>query len=99
MDAFGLSSMTAAFDQRISLLEAEILNPKTPEEERLADLHIANECERIRQERDQLYATGDRIGNKARRRIEGHVEASTFRMPRVFKVSMGRDSSNYLGGN
>jgi hypothetical protein len=99
MDAFGLSSMTDAFDQRISLLEAEILNPKTPEEERLADLYIANECERIRQERDQLYATGDRIGNKARRRMEGHVEASTFRMPRVFKVSMGGNSPAYLGGN
>jgi hypothetical protein len=99
MDAFGLSSMTAAFDQRISLLEAEILNPKTPEEERLADLHIANECERIREERDAAYDAGERIGNKTRRRNGGNVEASTFRMPRVFKVSMGRDSSAYLGGS
>jgi hypothetical protein len=99
MDAFGLSSMTAAFDQRISLLDAEILNPKTPEEEALASLHIASECEKIRAERDLLYATGDRIGNKAKRRIEGHVEASTFRMPRVFKVSMGGNSPAYLGGN
>jgi hypothetical protein len=90
--------MTAAFSERLSLLDEVILNPRTPEEEALASLHIASECEKIRAERDQLYATGDRIGNKARRRIEGHVEASTFRMPRVFKVSMGRDSSSYLGG-
>jgi hypothetical protein len=82
-----------------SLIDEVIVNPQTPEEEALENARIARMCEKIRAERDQIYATGDRIGNKARRRMEGHVEASTFRMPKVFKVSMGRDSSNYLGGN
>ena len=82
-----------------SLIDEVIVNPQTPEEEALENARIARMCEQIRAERDQLYATGDRIGNKAKRRMEGHVEASTFRMPKVFKVSLSRDASVFLGGN
>jgi hypothetical protein len=82
-----------------SLIDEVIVNPQTPEEEALENARIARMCEQIRAERDAAYDAGERIGNKTRRRNGGNVEASTFRMPRVFNVSMGRDSSSYLGGN
>jgi hypothetical protein len=88
--------MTAAFSERLSLLDEVILNPRTPEEEALASLHIASECEKIHEERRAASANGRR----PRRDIafEPNMGRMDY-MPPVYSVPFSGQSSTYLGSH
>lgn len=88
--------MTAAFDERLSLLDEVILNPQTPEEEALESARIARECAKIHEERRALEA------HRRRPRREIAFEPSMSRMdymPPVYSVNFSGQSPAYLGSN
>ena len=84
--------MTAAFSERLSLLDEVILNPRTPEDEQLASLHIASECEKIHEER--------RAAEEAGKRARGlRPLPDSFRMPPVYRFSTGGGSPAFLNSH
>ena len=84
--------MTAAFTERLSLLDEVIMNPQTSEEEQLASLHIANECEKIHEER--------RAAEEAGKRARGlRPLPDSFRMPPVYRFSTSGGAPSLLGSN
>lgn len=88
--------MTAAFDQRISLLDEVIVNPQTPEEEALENARIARECAKIRAENEAANAAG------LRRRRQIAYEPAMMRMdylPPVYSLSFTGGSPAYLGSH
>lgn len=88
--------MTAAFDQRISILDEVILNPQTPEEEAFESARIARECEKIHEERRAASLSGRR----PRREIafEPNMGRMDY-MPPVYRVPFSGQSSTYLGSH
>lgn len=86
--------MTAAFDQRISILDEVIINPQTPEEEALDQARIARECEKIHEERRAANAYGRRM----RREIAFEPNMRRDYMPPVYAVPFSGQSA-YLGSN
>lgn len=84
--------MTAAFYQRLSLLDEVILNPRTPEEEALVSAHIASECEKIHEDRRKALEKG--IRTRGLRPLPDN-----FRMPPVYRFSTGGGSPSFLGSH
>ncbi len=88
--------MTAAFDQRISILDEVIINPQTPEEEALDQARIARECEKIHEER----RTANAYGRRMRRDVAFEPNMSRMDyMPPVYAVPFSGQSSTYLGSH